>query len=208
MLKKILVPIIYKVIQKLDHYVDSIIVGLNRYSINAIIGNNVKIFKETEIKNFTADRENITIGNDSVIRGKLTLFPSGKKIAIGDNTYIGSNTIIWIMDEIEIGDDVLIAHNVNILDNNSHSTDINTRKNELSYIVSKGQPKENIFNISISKIKINNGVWIGMNSIILKGVEIGENAIVAAGSIVTKNVPPNTMVTGNPARVVKTIKED
>ena len=55
-------------------------------------------------------------------------------------------------------------------------------------------------------IKICDNAWIGMNAIILKGVEIGEGAIVGAGSVVTKNVEPWTMVAGNPARVVKRLK--
>jgi acetyltransferase-like isoleucine patch superfamily enzyme len=53
-------------------------------------------------------------------------------------------------------------------------------------------------------VRIANNVWIGMNAVILKGVTIGENSVVAAGSVVTKNVEPNTVVAGNPAQVVKT----
>lgn len=57
------------------------------------------------------------------------------------------------------------------------------------------------------EIIIENDVWIGMRSIILKGVTIGEKSIVAAGSVVTKSVPANTIVAGNPAKVVKYLKE-
>jgi len=53
-------------------------------------------------------------------------------------------------------------------------------------------------------VKICDNVWIGMNAVILKGVTIGENSVVAAGSVVTKSVEPNTIVAGNPAQVVKT----
>ena len=53
-------------------------------------------------------------------------------------------------------------------------------------------------------IIIGDNVWLGINSIILKGVTRGDNAIVAAGSVVTKNVPPNSIVAGNPAKVIKT----
>ena len=52
-------------------------------------------------------------------------------------------------------------------------------------------------------MKIGNNVWIGMNAIVLKGVTIGENSIIAAGAVVTKDVPPNTVVAGNPARFAK-----
>ena len=58
--------------------------------------------------------------------------------------------------------------------------------------------------LKTAPVRIANNVWIGMNAVILKGVTIGENSVVAAGSVVTKNVEPNTVVAGNPAQVVKT----
>ena len=192
---------------RIKSLIDKILVKTKYNAIKktCFIGNNVIIFKETQIINNTGNKNNLSIGNNSVINGNIILYSIGDKIIIGSNTYIGINTRIWSMGKIQIGDNVLIAHNVNVFDNNSHSIDINIRKNELNYILTKGYPKKNLFNVSIGNIKVNNGVWIGMNSIILKGVEIGENAIVAAGSVVTKNVQPNTMVAGNPARVIKKI---
>jgi acetyltransferase-like isoleucine patch superfamily enzyme len=172
------------------------------------IDDSVIIFKETEISNGTGNKNNISIGKNSVVNGNLILYSIGDKIKIGSNTYVGLNTRIWAMGKIEIGDNVLIAHNVNILDNNSHSIDIDVRKKELNYILTKGYPKDNIFNVKIKDIKINDGAWIGMNSVILKGVEIGENAIVAAGSVVTKDVPPNIIVAGNPAKVIKILNKN
>ena len=63
--------------------------------------------------------------------------------------------------------------------------------------------KKNWANIITKPIKIDNGAWVGFNSIILKGVTIGKNAAIAAGSVVIKDVPPNTMVGGNPAKIIK-----
>src|SRR5437667_9884197 len=57
--------------------------------------------------------------------------------------------------------------------------------------------------LKTAPVKISDNVWIGMNAVILKGVTIGENSVVAAGSVVTKSVEPNTVVAGNPAVVVK-----
>ena len=61
-------------------------------------------------------------------------------------------------------------------------------------------------NLETRPVKIADNVWIGMNAIILKGVTIGENSVVAAGAVVTKSVPANTVVAGNPAVVVKTFQ--
>lgn len=62
--------------------------------------------------------------------------------------------------------------------------------------------------VKICPVKICNKVWIGFNSIILKGVTIGEGSIVGAGSVVTKDVPPWTIVAGNPARIIREIPEN
>lgn len=179
---------------------------IKKFSRAAIFGENVSLFKETQIINGTKDVNNIIIGNNCCIRGTLIAYPIGGKIKLGNNCYIGDMSRIWSMENVEIGDDVLIAHNVNIHDNNSHSVNYEVRKNELSYILTKGHPTTNIFNIGIASIKINKGAWIGFNSSILKGVTIGEGAIVAAGSVVTKDVPPYTMVAGAPAKVIKKIE--
>ncbi len=88
---------------------------------------------------------------------------------------------------ITIGDGCFLGHNVTIA----------TLNHELN-------PKYRA-NIVPNSVQIGKNVWIGSNSIILSGVEIGDGAVVGAGSVVTKNVPENTVVIGNPARVIKKI---
>jgi len=61
--------------------------------------------------------------------------------------------------------------------------------------------------LKTAPVKIGDNVWIGMNAVILKGVTIGENSVVAAGAVVTKSVEPNAIVAGNPAQVVKTFAQ-
>lgn len=167
--------------------------------------NKTYLFKETEIQNYTKSKNNILIGEQSCIRGKLIVCPNGK-IEIGANVYIGEDTRICSMESVKIEDDVLIAHCINIYDNNNHSLDYNIRKHELSHILEKGHPSENIFNVQIKPITIKKGAWICMNSTILKGVTIGEGAIVGANSLVTKDVEPYTMVAGNPAKFIKMLR--
>ncbi|WP_443663205.1 acyltransferase [Clostridium sp.] len=165
------------------------------------------ISEDTQISNMTNCKKSINIGFKCYVVGTLLAYPIGGNITIGDNCYIGDHTRIFSMERITIGNDVLIAHNVNILDTNSHSVEYKFRKQELQYTIEHGEPKDNIFQRKTCPIVIGDGVWIGLNSIILKGVNIGKCSIVAAGSVVTKNVPPYTVVAGNPARVVKTLEK-
>ena len=176
------------------------------YGSTAEIGKGVKFFNTTKILNAQGNKSCIKIGDFSTIRGEFFIFGHGGKIVIGKNCYVGEMSKIWSSIEITIGNNVLIAHNVNIIDNNSHPTNNYERRNHYKNIYTNGHPKE--IDLREKPIKINDDVWIGFNSIILKGVTIGEGAIVAAGSVVTKDIPPFTVAAGNPARVVKHINKD
>lgn len=111
----------------------------------------------------------------------------GKNIHVGSRTFFNSGCKFQDQGGIYIGDDVLIGHNVVIATLN-HLPEPDKR-NWL-------KPKA---------VRIGNKAWIGSNSTILPGVTIGEGAIVGAGSVVTRDVPANTVVAGNPARPLKTI---
>ena len=114
----------------------------------------------------------------------------GKNIAIGKDVFINSGCHFQDQGGIEIGDGALIGHNV-VLATINH--DLN--------------PKENRKN-HYAPIKIGSHVWIGSNATILPGVTIGDYAVVAAGAVVTRDVPAMTVVGGVPARVLKTIQEE
>jgi acetyltransferase-like isoleucine patch superfamily enzyme len=105
-----------------------------------------------------------------------------------------------------VGNHVLIAHNVNIVDTNSHEIPHIERAERYIELITKGYPVEKA-SIQTAPITIEDYVWISFNATILKGVTIGKGAIVAAGAVVTKDVPPFTIVAGNPAVVVKTLEE-
>lgn len=169
------------------------------------IGKNSSFYPETKIYNLKKDPGSIRIGENTHIRGTLLLFPYGKEIKIGDNCYIGENSILWSGDWIEIGNDVLISHNVNIVDTNSH--EINDKERAAGYLnmIINGHSTQK-GNIKTAPIKIGSHAWINFNSSILKGVTIGDGAIIAAGSVVTKDVPPYTLAGGNPAQVIKSLK--
>lgn len=172
---------------------------------NATIGENTRIFKEATIANNLNDKSKIIIGNNCQLRGELLTFGHGGEIIIGDYTFIGERTKIWSAKKIVIGNRVLISHNVNIHDNNSHSLDANLRHEDYIHISTKGMLlKEN--NLNEKEIIIGDDVWIGFNSTIMKGVRIGRGSIVGANTIVTKDIPEYVVCVGSPMRIIKYLK--
>lgn len=167
---------------------------------------------------FTMDLRNpqlghtyLTVGEHCVIEGKFVYERETGSIKIGDRVHIGNSTLISI-NEIEIGNDVTIAWDCLIYDHNSHSIFWNERKDDTEreyYNAVNGRnliADKNWDNVKTAKIKICDKVWIGARCIILKGVTIGEGAVIGAGTVVSQDVEPWTVVGGNPARMIKRIK--
>ncbi len=172
---------------------------------NLILGRHTQIYAESEIYNLQNDINKIVLGNNTHIRGELLIFKYGGKIEIGDNTFVGTGSRIWSGESVKIGSNVLISHNVNIIDSNSHEMDHLERAEGFISIIKNGYPSEKK-SILTSPIIIDDYTWISFNVCILKGVHIGKGAIIAAGSVVTKDVPEFCMAAGNPAVVVKQLK--
>jgi maltose O-acetyltransferase len=209
---KYLLKIKYKINYKLYRYISKILefgnnIDRNRiFSESAFIESSVRLLPTAKVENLANNPNLIYIGDNSVIRGKLLVFAHCGKIQIGKDCYVGEDTRIWSADSIKIGDRVFISHNVNVHDTNSHSTDATLRYHHFLAIMSTGHPEANDYDIESEPILIEDDVWIGFNSTILKGVKIGKGSIVAACSVVTKNVPEFVIVAGNPAKVVKELK--
>lgn len=106
----------------------------------------------------------------------------GAKLVIGDNTYVNMNTTLYCRNKISIGSRTAISQNVVIRDSDVHKI-IGVNNN--------------------APITIGDHCWIGTNVIILKGVTIGDNCVIGAGSVVTHDIPSNTVAVGNPAKVIK-----
>ena len=106
------------------------------------------------------------------------------ELILGNGSFINVDSKIYCKEKIEIGKNTFIGEEVIIRDTDEHS------------IIRDGYK-------DTKSIKIGNNVWIGMRAMILKGVVIGDGAVVAAGSVVTKDVPNNCLVAGNPARIVR-----
>lgn len=168
-----------------------------------VLGENSKIYLQAGIGNFSKVKENIVIGSNTRIAGTLYVWGNCGKIEIGDYCFVGEGTRIYSAASIKIGNRVQIAHNCNVFDNNIHSLAPDERHLEYLQNITKGPYK--LFDLNEKAIVIMDDAWIGANSIVMKGVTIGTAAIVAAGSVVLKDVPDYTIVAGNPARQIKTI---
>jgi acetyltransferase-like isoleucine patch superfamily enzyme len=114
----------------------------------------------------------------------------GREIRVGRNVFINQNCTFYDLGGLHIADDVMIGPNVSII-TASHPVAPSQRR-----AVTIGEP-----------IVIERNVWIAAGAMILGGVTVGENSVVAAGSVVTRDVPPNSLAGGNPARVIRSIAE-
>lgn len=143
----------------------------------------------------------IVIGAQCMILGKLVLEKPGASIAIGDATFIGGSLVASAY-RVEIGARVLISSGCVITDHDSHSLRAEERADDgRSWL----QGIKDWSRVMHADVEIHDDAWIGVNSIIVKGVTVGEGAVVAAGSVVTRDVPPRTLVAGNPARPVRAL---
>jgi acetyltransferase-like isoleucine patch superfamily enzyme len=112
----------------------------------------------------------------------------GDEIRVGRNVFVNQNCTFYDLGGLDIADDVLIGPNVSLI-TSGHPLKPSQRR-----AVTVGKP-----------IVIGRNVWIATGAIVIGGVTIGENSVVAAGSVVTKDVPPNTLIGGNPARLIRPI---
>ena len=150
---------------------------------------------------FGSRKDNIKIGYRVILNGTLVSQYNGK-ISIGKYVQIGINAKIFSVESVKIGDYTAIATNVVICDNNNHP--INPQDRLFAWKTLPGSAEMSWKYSDHKRIVIERNCWIGENSRICKGVTIGEGSIIAANSVVTKNVPANCIVAGNPAKIVKT----
>ena len=151
-----------------------------------------------------SENNELTLGSNTLVRTSIVFEKSLARFVVGDRSFIGGG-LISVAEEVIIGSDVMVAWGVTISDHNSHSVIYSERAKDVTQYL---DGKKEWGSVMIKPVRIHNKAWIGFNTIILKGVTIGEGAIVGAGSVVTKDVAPWVIVAGNPARVLREIPED
>lgn len=144
----------------------------------------------------------IRIGNDVTIGGRNSWvcgFRSSRdaEIIVEDRVYIGFQVVLSAAKSIRIGADTMLAARVQIYDNISHPISPARRLRHEPFRLDESTP-----------VVIGRNCWIGNNAMIMRGVTVGDNSIVAAMSVVTRDVPPNTLVGGNPAKVIRSIADE
>jgi galactoside O-acetyltransferase len=146
----------------------------------------------------------LSIGEGSILEGSITFQREEAQVAIGSNTSF-SASLIDCAERVEIGDDTMISWGCVVTDHDSHSLRWSARSNDVRGTL---RGKKDWSHVAVKPVVIGSKCWIGMHVLILKGVTIGEGAVVAAGSVVTRDVPSWTVVGGNPARLIRTIPDE
>ena len=131
------------------------------------------------------DGTDMQVGDDFKVWAgpRPTLISGWGRIRFGDRCFVNVGSTIISVEEIVVGDDVAFANDVYVMDSDSHGVE--------------GRPHKQ------APIRIGDGCWIGARAILLPGVTLGKRVLVAAGAVVTRDVPDDSLVAGNPARVVR-----
>lgn len=192
---------------------DTVVESIDRYidiDSSCITGQHLNV--RLDNPDTFSGKKYLRIGKDCIVHASFIFESKEGFVSIGEHSYIGASTFIS-RSSITVGSNVTIAWGCTIYDHDSHSLNHLDRRKDIDDELRDIRNGDNFIlhkdwsNVNSAPITICDDAWIGMNCIILKGVTIGEGAIVGAGSVVTKDVPAWTVVAGNPARVVKKLSE-
>jgi acetyltransferase-like isoleucine patch superfamily enzyme len=163
-----------------------------------------------QVRNTTERRPFVVIGKSSYISGSYVFERGIGQITIGDQTFIGSGSLFVCAQQqgISIGNHVLISWGCTFSDTNAHSLDAGVRRHDVvDWLRSAREGNTGTYKnwegVKSAPIVVENDAWLGFGAVVLKGVTIGAGAVVGAQSVVTRDVAPNTVVAGNPARLLK-----
>lgn len=175
---------------------------------DSILGKTFKV-----VYRVARSKPSLLVGNKCILMNDNIFESSEGFISIGNNTFINGGTKIISRTSVSIGDNVTIAWGCIIYDHDSHSIDYRERINDQHQQLQDWTSGNFIANknwdtVNSKPIVIGNNVWLGFDVVVLKGVTIGEGAIIGAKSVVTRDIPAWSVAAGNPAKVVKYIPEN
>jgi galactoside O-acetyltransferase len=180
--------------------VDQLMGWKSRFSKSVSVGAATRL-KWRRLRNASGNQ--LRIGDNSIINASITFEERDGVVSIGDRCFIGRSDLICYRG-IQIGDDVIISWGVTVVDHDSHAIDWSQRSGD---VAAWAKGRKCWTDVMHAPITIEDKVWVGFGVSILKGVTIGEGSVIGACSVVTNDVPPYTVAAGNPARVIRSLKE-
>ncbi len=160
---------------------------------------------------YPPDARLIDVGENCVIEGAIAILRSGASVSLGNRCHLDKAAILISALSIRILDDSIISRGATLVDSDNHSTNweyrqFDTERFLRGYVETEGRDSARYHDwepVPMGDITVGPKAWIALNAIVLKGVTIGEGAVVGAGSVVTDNVPPWHVYAGNPAVEIK-----
>lgn len=151
------------------------------------LGAGARLGRHVTIRANTQDSSGIRIGNQVLVQDGVVINANQGSVSIGDRCWLGPFCLVYGNGEVRIGNDVLVAGHTSI--------------NSVSHRVERCDIPINAQGLICAPVVIEDDVWIGLNAVILQGVTLGRGAIIGAGAVVTRDVPPWSIAVGVPARV-------
>ena len=167
----------------------------------AELGEGVRLGLDARLLTPNGERR-VTIGANAVIRGVIRCEGEGR-CEIGAEVYVGDGAIISALTKVQIGEGTLLAHGAQVFDNDTHPIDAAERRAHFRSILKLGPRRD--FPIGARPVRIGRDCWLGFGAAVMKGVTVGDEAILAAGTVASQDVRRRTIVAGNPAREVRAL---
>ena len=177
---------------------DSILGWKSRFSSAIKIGRGSSIAWR-RVRNVRGN--SLLIGENSIVHADISFEKAGGEIRIGNRCFIGRSHLVCYRSLV-IGDDVIMSWGVTIVDHDSHSINWQERRDD---VVDWAKGQKNWKHVAHASVVVKDKAWIGFNVSILKGVTIGEGAVIGACSVVTRDIPQYSLAVGNPAKVVRSL---
>ena len=192
------------VVERLKHR------SVRQHGVRVSIPASTRLLRKFSVRFLARPEERLYLraGQNCLLNAAVTFESTEGFVEIGDRSYIGTDTQIISRARITIGSDVTMAWGITIYDHNSHSLDWRQRQRVVRHFFERyGEAdcfdKLDWSDVRAAPIVIRDRVWIGFGAVILKGVTIGEGAVVGACSVVSKDVEAYTVVAGNPAVLLR-----